>query len=507
MRVIALSSFFLLLSIAHASSELDQRYLLERVAFLRPADNIDQLFSELVGTAYKEYFAKQSRFELVDIHKADSVLEKSSLPYHQLVEDKEILEKVCRQYKVETVIRTRIQREGASYRFALEWLHAPKMDLIADSTFQVEDPKQGEPLAGGQLKEKIQKATEEMIAKVPFKGHVTGREEQWVTVNIGASSGVKKGDLLQIGSLERVKHHPILGSIVEWHLINTGTAVVDNVEDQMAFAKVVEEEQGRLISRNQKVRSITHPPEADPQLVRSKSDDSDHLDETPPSYGYASGGIFGGGMSRSVGGTSGKSGSNFVFGGHVDGQAWLTEKFFADVGFTFGLHGYSQIASGASADTTATEIGSGSFSRFKIDLGYYYQLRGNFFGPKLWGKLGYHSISWSLPENTTEVTGPLSVSGIMGGLGAELPIRDRWGARFDFELGLFNSATTADALNLGSSIGTTAVALFAGGYYRLKPRIHITGGLNLLSLSTEFDSGTTISNSALSFEAGLMYYF
>src|SRR4051812_30100064 len=86
---------------ARASSELDRAYALETVGFLRAWDNVDGLFADYVGAAYKDYFARQSRFVLQDLSRADYVLNKSKLPYNKVIEDHEILTQLARSMRSE----------------------------------------------------------------------------------------------------------------------------------------------------------------------------------------------------------------------------------------------------------------------------------------------------------------------------------------------------------------------------------------------------------------------
>src|SRR5690242_8550870 len=46
--------------IASANSELDRRYGLETVGFIRAIDNVDGAFADYIAAAYQDYFARQS---------------------------------------------------------------------------------------------------------------------------------------------------------------------------------------------------------------------------------------------------------------------------------------------------------------------------------------------------------------------------------------------------------------------------------------------------------------
>src|SRR4051812_28798147 len=120
---------------AHASAELDRRFALETVGFLKAWDNVDGLFADYVAQAYRTYFAHQSRFVLQDLSKADPLIERSKLPYAKVIDDPEILTQLARAMRSQTVIRTRIRKDMGSYRFTIDWLIAPHMDVLASESF------------------------------------------------------------------------------------------------------------------------------------------------------------------------------------------------------------------------------------------------------------------------------------------------------------------------------------------------------------------------------------
>src|SRR5688500_11024361 len=97
---------------ALASAQLDRQYALERIAFLKAWDNVDGLFVPYVERAYTAYFRDGTRFQLMDAAKAADILLDSRLPYRELVDDKSILSQVAKAVKAESIIRTKVLKEG-----------------------------------------------------------------------------------------------------------------------------------------------------------------------------------------------------------------------------------------------------------------------------------------------------------------------------------------------------------------------------------------------------------
>jgi hypothetical protein len=180
---------------AFATTELDRQYALESVGFLRSWDNVDGLFTDYVENAYKDYFSKQSRFVVQDLSKVDDLLVHSKLGYQKAIEDNQVLAQLARTTHSQTLIRTHVLKEGPQYRLAIEWLHAPKMTPLAVEAMVLKEPADGEALGTTQVQSQITAALDHMLSKIPFKGHITGRDGNSVTLNIGSNAGVKKATL------------------------------------------------------------------------------------------------------------------------------------------------------------------------------------------------------------------------------------------------------------------------------------------------------------------------
>jgi hypothetical protein len=504
---------------AHATAELDRKYSLETIGTLRSWDNVDGLFAEYVASAYKEYFSHQSRFRLQDLSKANELLSQSKLSYAKSIEDPEILGQLARALRTQSLIRTRIFKEGPRYRFTIDWLHSPQMDVLSTETFTLQEAGAANGSLGegsgtnnfsglGDIKGALQAALTRMFAKVPFIGQVTGRDNAEVTVNLGAISGLKKGDTLLIATLDDVKKHPLLKQIVEWRMTPTGKVEIDSVDDALGFGHVVQEEEGHEVGRYQKITKVVPKPAPTPDSANSEGVPQPNPLEEPPKLGFAMASLWTGGFSRefsSQGGAVGKSGGGFLFGARGEGEVWFNREFFADLQLGYGGFGYSQHDIATGVDTAAGGV-SGSAFTFKLDLGYTYLVTGDFFGPRAWVKAGYNVTSYTLPISADEATNPYSVKSVFLGLGGDLPVRDNYGARLELEFGLFNSGSETGGTS-GSINSTHNATIFFGGYYHYKPRMLFQAGLEIQGTGSEFSSGSSLSQRTITFMPSIQYYF
>jgi len=501
LRALACAALIISLGHAHASSELDRRYALESVGALKSVDNVDGLFTDYVSQAIRQYFQGHPRFLLQDLSRSDAVLESAKIPYAKLIDDEKVLSKIAHATRSTTLIRTKIFREGTRYRFTLDWLIAPRMELLASEVFFLDEPERGQALGSEEIKGQLEGALERLVKKVPFMGQVSGRDQATVTLNIGEELGLRKGDILVVGTLEEVKRHPLLKTIAEWRTSQTGKLEVEQVDRTVTFARITEEDPARPVARYNKLLSVL--PKADPladsaaQPSAPESPIAALEQSTPPRIGWVSGGFLAskfGRQSADSTGTSGKTGGGYAGGARADAQIWLDRQWFVEgmLGYGYSTYSQSDVATGAASSTSS----SATFFAQRIGVGYSYLSGTDFFGAKSWVKLGSQGVSYSMPRDATELTNPISFSGFYLGLGGDLPLRDSWGAQLDLNFGLTATATEASS-PLGIPLSATMVDFYAGAFKRLKPRMLFRIGFNFTAHGVEYTNGSTLSHSNL----------
>jgi hypothetical protein len=400
-----------------------------------------------------------------------------------------------------------VLKEGNQYRFLMEWLHAPAMVPMATETMVLKEPTDGLQLGINDVQSQIESGVDELIKKVPWLGHITGRDNQSVTVNIGANAGLHKGDTLVIGTLDDVKRHPLLNTIVDWKITRTGTVEIDSVDDSIAFGHVAEEEADRHILRYQKIiQIIPVSDESRFKVINEKNERAAALQENPR-LGYLKASLWPGGFSRQYNAQNSantRTGGAAFIGAKLDGQLWFTRDVFSELGFGYGFASYAQ-QNPSSPSTNTISGGSDAFT-FKLDVGYSYLWTGDFTGPKAFAKLGYRSTSYSLPSSQSEFIGPISFNSLFIGLGGDLPIRDQYGVDIDFDIGVINSVTQTDYSDGGTN-SASSVSFSLGGYYRMNPRLTIRAALEVLAQSADFADNASLSQKIITFTPSLMYYF
>jgi len=520
-----------------ASTDLDHQYLFETVGALRTYDNVDGLFADYVSGAYREYFSTQSRFVYQDLAKADTILSKSKIPYLELIEDQKILAQLSRSMNLQSLIRTKIRKEGPQYRITLDWLHAPSIDLIATETFTLNEAQEI-----SKIQFAITKGMDRLIAKIPFFGHVTGRDGDSIIVNIGSAHSIAPGDELVIGTIDEAKRHPLLKAVVDWRISRTGKIVIDQVEEKIAFCKIVEEAPGRSIQRFQKVIEVLPKPEvtkrrrgkslrqefndqAPPEGAPTIGEDAEggfHDEELgpkeepgpldlPPRMGFVAANLGIGSYSRDYGAPStdnsgGRIGSGGYLGGKLEGQLWITGQVFGDLVLGYGSGNYEQNLSSNSATKSPNSTLTTSLSQFRMDVGYNFIGAEKVTSAKGWIRGGYRSDSYSFPTNLTEHLGSTTFKAFFMGIGADLPIRNDIGLLLGVDFGLINSASET-GLTSGDVTSSSNVDVHFGGYYRVKPRLLVRLLANMLNQSADFGVTKSASHKAFIVYPGVVFLF
>jgi hypothetical protein len=485
---------------AVASPEYDRVYQFESVSWLKPSDNVDGVFAEYLNEQFAQYFSAQSRFIVKPLKGIQEILDSSSAKYTDLIQQPEILRKIAQKFQVECLIRSRVYKEGDTYRFIFEWLFAPKGDLVAQVEFRYLDEGKETGLRSGGLSLSIEKGLNDLIQKLPFLGQVTGVDGSGITVSLGRNAGLKSKQVVTLYSLQNVKRHPVTHTLEEWRWQPIGRARIDQVEASMAFATIIETEPGATVIRNQKVREILTAPE-EPKAVALEAK------EESPRSGWISGGMGLGTYSReSVNDAASLKfgGSGLLFNTELDSQVWINSRYIAQGSLAGSIFSYSPtvLNTGASIDASY----SGTNVRSRLALGYSFFPMKSVFEPLLWAHFGYSYQSMSLGNSPSHLLAESTLGSVFVGIGGEFPMMNRWIAHFGMDLGIFRSGSS-DKLSFGAATATSDLTFRAGMSTRLQDRLYLKFQAMLHSQGLSFNGGQTVTQKLFSVTPSLMYYF
>ena len=497
--ILTLVALLLCHSIAWASPENDRVYQLDSISWLKSTDNADGIFSDYLDEQYTQYFKNQSRFIVKPLKRLNEILGESKAKYSDLVMQTEMLKRVAVKYRVENLLRTKVFKESATYRFVIEWVYAPRGDVLASVEFRYVDSGSENGLKNSDLPRTIQTHLDELVSKLPFLGQVTGVDGETITVSVGHNQGVKPRDVLTIYTLQSVKRHPILKTIEEWRWQPIGRATIDQVEDSLSFAKVTELEPNQKVIRFQKIREIiSAPPLQDATELKAKE---------LPKLGWIAANIGAGTYAREVGmpnGSTGRTGSGLLANFEIDSQIWLNSRFIAQA--TLGGMIFKYLPTNlATGDVTGTSQ-SGSGSQFRIAAGYSLFPMRTVYDSIAWAHLGYKTTHYSLPNDSSNLTGSSSFGSLFLGLGGQVQLGRRLSAELGFDLGILRSATETD-LSFGDASASTDLSFHVSGMYHLEDQVFLRLVLKLNSSGMDFPGGQSVTEKSFSISPSLMYYF
>ena len=169
---------------AQSSTELDRQFKLETIGCLRSWDNVGGLLAESVVSAYKDFFAKQGRYVFNDLSPADALLSQAKISYKKIIEDSEILKQLTHATHTDSLIRTKILKEGQKYFITLDWLHPPQMELIATENFTLSEPEQNTFSEKDFLTLPLQTHLDLIMKKIRLLSTVTRCELNSINVNL-----------------------------------------------------------------------------------------------------------------------------------------------------------------------------------------------------------------------------------------------------------------------------------------------------------------------------------
>ena len=298
-----------------------------------------------------------------------------------------------------------------------------------------------------------------------------------------------------------MRRHPKLNTIEEWRWQPVGRAQVDQVEDSLSFAKVIDTEPGQNVIRLQKIKEILPAP-PEPKKLVEKADNKEL-----PRLGWVAGNLGLAFYSREVGTgavSTGRGGSGMGEFLDVEGLLWLNSRVLTQLSFGGTLLKYNPTDLSTSATTGTSYSGTGS--QFRIAAGYALFPAKTIFDTIGWVHAGYHSTSYTLPSQSTDFTGSSSFGSFFIGLGGEVPYKNILTFHLSFDLGLLKTASNTFPV-YGDPASSTDLLFQFGAAYHLNDRFDARLIFKINSESMDFVTGESISQKVLSVGPSILYYF
>lgn len=444
--------FFLLFTfcsgVARASPESsDPNDLLrfQRI-FIEPVqDEMAGVFDPLIRKEIRTVLRKNPRFqEAIQLNQADSIL------------------------------RTQIQKKFQTFEVTVSLLLNPTQEIFAERKAELHLH-----LESGLENAEMQQLLIQLFQDVPFAGTVKGREKDKVILDVGSAQGVEAGDEVQISRLDRIRRHPMLKKILDVQLLPVGSIIIEDAEEFLSFGKIKEELPGEKIRAGLKVSSVEKNKELSMQAA--PSDSSEIPGKFLPKLGFVGLGLslaqFSSNSSSAALGA--KTYSSFNPGAALLGELWLTRHWFAEANVVLSSH-----------STSSTQA-------FSFAFGYRFLPEKSLYGPQFFLKAGYSYFKWQTEVNPALLLAPKTYTGLLLGLGAQLPIQSwDWGLFMRANVNLFPNAEEGASTKRSAS-SASAVQFAIGGYHHFDPQWSVRVSFFADFYSSEFkDSGAQASDTS-----------
>ncbi|PIS11298.1 MAG: hypothetical protein COT73_04810 [Bdellovibrio sp. CG10_big_fil_rev_8_21_14_0_10_47_8] len=421
-----------------------------------------------------------------------------------------------------TLVKSALAKAHADVLFTSRLTKGPRGISIKVSLFSGKDglllaQETLQDFSGFELSE-VQIQVEEMYrklkSKIPYSGIILSRRGQQVTINIGTQAGIRDGQEISVIQVIKITRHPRFKFIVSAEKEIIGRLKVDKVDESLSFASIILERTENVVQPGMKLMPVEFvaypdtPKTADGKLAGGLTDRPDNqvslgnnarewVPENTPTFGKL--GVLLGIGTYTINNTLNSVGSvnassTFTPSIHVDGELWLTTRWFMGI----GLKQYVLSLDNAYPGSSPSKVSVSSMLT-SVQGGYNFLLEDNFFGPKLQGLLGYSKFSSTVDTSSPTAYTSLDFGGLCFGIAGSFPVSDVTPIDIGAKLMYYLNASVGESpVASGSSSSAKITTFSAFGVYRWKEHTNIRGEVMYDLYSASFSGTGSRANSASS---------
>lgn len=388
----------------------------------------------------------------------------------QYLKSKEVLQTVADKLKVGSLIRVGLVNEVKGLEVQMEVYGENGEDLYFTEKVLL-DSDDVELIAST-----IQNWLDTYARMIPYDATVTGILGDQVTLDVGKGYPIQIGQKFIVKRLLNKKKHPLLKKVVDWETKLLAEGSVFNISDNQALGMIKVYKDDQKLAPGDWIRLEEYRGDEIKDIDPKKEEE-----EKLGTLGLFSVSLFG--SSSSVD-TSTPTGSNRwsgqVFGIDLRGEAWITRQYFAALEIMRALGSLKK--SSGSPDKDNPNVNNGAF---KLTGGYKYLPIGFFYGPQIDLYGGYATKTFDLDVSTTDGLGQASVSGLLFGVGANIPLNREF--RFFTNADFMPFPTFNDEDNIfGSAKSVSSLDLEIGMKYQYTVRMTFDASLEARSSKARF---------------------
>lgn len=312
---------------------------------------------------------------------------------------------------------------------------------------------------------------------IPYDAKINGILGDQLTLDVGKGYPIQVGQKFTVRRVISKKKHPLLKKIVDWDTVSLAEGSVFNISDNQALGMVKTYKGDKKLQPGDWVRLQ----EFKQDVIEDPNLDDNKDDETLGTLGVLSVALFGSSSSvdtSTPGGSNRMSGNLFGLDFRVEG--WITRQYFAALEIERSL-GTLKKSSG-NPDKDSVNVNNGVF---KLTGGYKYLPIGFFYGPQIDIYTGYARHTFDLDVSKADGFGKNTISGLVFGTAANIPINREYRFFAQAEFIPFPSFNEEDKI-FGSARSASSMELEIGLKYQYTVRMTVDGSLETLSRKAKF---------------------
>lgn len=321
---------------------------------------------------------------------------------------------------------------------------------------------------------------------IPYDGKILGVLGDQITFSYAKSKVLSIGQDFKVKRFMNKKKHPLLKKIVEWDSEVIAKGKVFNLSRGQALGVI------KVYTSNKKLKP------GDWIRLEKPNPAKTNVDKNFSAYEKQKFGRLGEislalSLSSHTVTTSAASGSNkmngITYGINAEVETWITRNYLVMGEFSQSFGSLNKRSGSPSSSSTGQNMGT-----LKLAGGYKYLPMGFFYGPQVNIYAGYARYTYSLDTSAADGFGENSFSGLMLGLGGNIPIKK--GIRFfaSGEIMPFSSFNDTSSI-FGSTKSQSSMELKVGANYIWAPNLKIRASFNVINNTAKFSG----ANSELSY--------
>ncbi len=412
----------------------------------------------------------------------------------QYLKTKEVLQTVAEKLKVGSIVRIGIVNEmkGVEVQIEVYGENGEDIYFLEKSVLTTDDVDMIASTAKNWL---------DMYSKmIPYDAKINGILGDQITLDVGKGYPIQVGQAFLVKRPVAKKKHPLLKKIVDWDTEVLAEGKIFSISDNQALGQVRIYKSDKKLAAGDWVRLEEYRQE----LIKDPTIDTDAKDnETLGTLGILSLGLFQTSSSVDTATPNGSTRmSGNLMGVDVRAEGWITRQYFAALEIVRSLGSLKK----SSGNPTKTNVNATS-NTIKLTGGYKYLPIGFFYGPQIDVYGGYANHTFDLDYSLPDGFGKNSISGLLFGTAANVPINREFRFFAAAEFMPFPTFKDDDGM-YGTAKSASAMELEIGIKYQYTMRTTIDGSIESLQRKATFNSSyKEVSYSDNRLKIGLSFNF